>query len=1222
MGSSGLWLRRATIAAAAAAGLILLVWIGVDVVLPRRLPGWIERHGSAALGRAITIGGPIELTILPALGASARDVALANPRGFSRPEMARVGRVAFKLDLGSLWKGRLRFREIVVEDARIDLERDAAGLPNWVFELPPRAPKPAAERREPFIIERATVRDFELTFRRRPDAVPLRAGVEAVDASLDPATLMVELAARGHLNDAPWEIEGKLGTLDRLYEARDVEHALTGRIGGSTISIRGRIRDPFSLGGPNMEIDVEGPDAARTAAALGAKLPDMGSYSIHAALKPAEPGIAGTVAVAIGELTASVRGTVGDLLHPAKLGASVEVAGKDASRLGAWIGVPELPARPISVTGRVRRDGASLALEEIAVHVGGTTLRLDGTLGPPPRCVGTSFAVSGSGADASELSPLTRLRLPARPFTIEGRFLRRADGLAIEKTTIKIAGTTIDADGTIGEPPALADLDLAFSGSGPDLSVAAALAGTALPAERFTVQGSIARAGSEYALRRVRLTLADDAGDVDAMLVPAPRAAGSSLIATVSGPDLARATARWGAHGLPAVPYRLSCSARILDEAVDLAAVDARAGSLALSAHGRLAFAHALAGSSLAGTISAPALSDLEAWGAPRGMLPAARFSLAADLGIDARGLRIDRAAGVVGNDRVSAQGRLGSPPLSEGLALDIAAEGKSLAFVDRRLPDVAYSVRGTLRHAPTGVALERVAARIAETDLRVDGVVGAGEKLAGTDLTFKAEAPDPSLLGRFVPTALPEGALAAGGRIALDADAIHLDRVSVAIDEAKIEASGLLGRGAQLAGTDLTVTASGPDLSEILGPMAGISPAPEDPFHVTAHVAGSLEQFASNDLAATLGASDIRGRGSVKLTPPRSLELSLASQRIDAGHVLEEIESAPPADAPEPAPPPPKKKKKKPKKEKGELAIPDTPLSLGLLGDLTARVHLAAGELALPASTLHDVLFDATLADRVLHVGPIAGTGANGGRAKASLDVTREGDGFRARFEGHLDDVRLVLGQSGASPEDAPKVDLDVTVDGAGRSLHEIASSASGRVLLVAGSGKVPNTLGDRATGGLFDAINPFRKSSPFTALECAIASATIDGGKAAIEPVALRTDRMTVVGKGAIDFATEDLDVTWTIKPRRGVGITASSIANPYIKLGGTLSAPSIEARPMEAAASTGAAVATGGLTLLFKGIYDRITAEGKVCVKALEKAKKNEQAQAAKRAAAPAQ
>ena len=72
---------------------------------------------------------------------------------------------------------------------------------------------------------------------------------------------------------------------------------------------------------------------------------------------------------------------------------------------------------------------------------------------------------------------------------------------------------------------------------------------------------------------------------------------------------------------------------------------------------------------------------------------------------------------------------------------------------------------------------------------------------------------------------------------------------------------------------------------------------------------------------------------------------------------------------------------------------------------------------------------------------------------------------------------------------------------------------------------------------------------------------------------------------------------------KPRKGIGISASMITNPYIKLGGTLANPSIELKPLEAVTSTGVAVATMGISLAAKGLFDRITAERKVCHKALE-------------------
>jgi hypothetical protein len=108
---------------------------------------------------------------------------------------------------------------------------------------------------------------------------------------------------------------------------------------------------------------------------------------------------------------------------------------------------------------------------------------------------------------------------------------------------------------------------------------------------------------------------------------------------------------------------------------------------------------------------------------------------------------------------------------------------------------------------------------------------------------------------------------------------------------------------------------------------------------------------------------------------------------------------------------------------------------------------------------------------------------------------------------------------------------------------------------------------------------------------------------GLATLEPMAFQSDKMTLLGDGKVDFRTEKLNLQWITKPRKGIGISASMITNPYIKLGGTLANPAIELKPLEAVTSTGVAVATLGVSLVAKGMFDRITAEKKVCKHALE-------------------
>jgi hypothetical protein len=105
-------------------------------------------------------------------------------------------------------------------------------------------------------------------------------------------------------------------------------------------------------------------------------------------------------------------------------------------------------------------------------------------------------------------------------------------------------------------------------------------------------------------------------------------------------------------------------------------------------------------------------------------------------------------------------------------------------------------------------------------------------------------------------------------------------------------------------------------------------------------------------------------------------------------------------------------------------------------------------------------------------------------------------------------------------------------------------------------------------------------------------------------LDPFALVTDKMKIVGRGKVNLETEKLDLNWTAKPRRGIGLSASMLTNPYIKLVGTLSNPQVSVKPLSAAGNTAAAFGTAGLSLLAKGFWDRFTSTKSVCRKARKK------------------
>jgi hypothetical protein len=140
-----------------------------------------------------------------------------------------------------------------------------------------------------------------------------------------------------------------------------------------------------------------------------------------------------------------------------------------------------------------------------------------------------------------------------------------------------------------------------------------------------------------------------------------------------------------------------------------------------------------------------------------------------------------------------------------------------------------------------------------------------------------------------------------------------------------------------------------------------------------------------------------------------------------------------------------------------------------------------------------------------------------------------------------------------------------------------------------------------------VLNALNPFRKDDKETHFECAVLVGSLVDGRARLDPIAMRTDKTTIVGHGKINFSNEKIDFEWATKPRKGIGLSASTITNPYIKVSGRLGDPSLDIKPIQAVTATGVAVATVGLSIVARGFWDRVTAERKVCKRAIKAAER---------------
>ena len=167
---------------------------------------------------------------------------------------------------------------------------------------------------------------------------------------------------------------------------------------------------------------------------------------------------------------------------------------------------------------------------------------------------------------------------------------------------------------------------------------------------------------------------------------------------------------------------------------------------------------------------------------------------------------------------------------------------------------------------------------------------------------------------------------------------------------------------------------------------------------------------------------------------------------------------------------------------------------------------------------------------------------------------------------------------------------DIKVAFDlkGSGMSLHQLLARSTGKVQVSIGQATLPSNLlnnGGDFVITLLDAVNPLRKKTTETVLECAVAYLPITQGQVNIaNSVGVQTDRLNVVLAGNVNLATEAVNLN--IYPSEKSGLTTGLDLANLVKLQGTLLQPKTginQAGVVNSALSIGLGFLTGGATIV---------------------------------------
>ncbi|MFT7405127.1 hypothetical protein [Zhongshania sp.] len=295
----------------------------------------------------------------------------------------------------------------------------------------------------------------------------------------------------------------------------------------------------------------------------------------------------------------------------------------------------------------------------------------------------------------------------------------------------------------------------------------------------------------------------------------------------------------------------------------------------------------------------------------------------------------------------------------------------------------------------------------------------------------------------------------------------------------------------------------------------------------------------------------------------------------------------------------------KLPAKSSKTKMISNDPLALDALNSINAKLQIEFEDIDTGYNFIKSAKLKPTLQNGLLRLKDTT-VNFDGGEAKVALilDASKTIPEFDIRFSVDAENYGK-LGLNKAADIDKGKGRIRLDADSKGLSLHQLAANMNGKLDIkitdLLAQGNALNLIGSDVLSETIDKLNPFSEAKTSTEIECVAVHFKGNKGKfISDDGIALETKQTKIIGTGNIDIGKEKFLLGLSPIARTGVGINVGAAAS-LVRLGGTFSKPKIVADPagmFTSGLSTGAAIYTGGLSLLAQGLIKRAIYSGSAC------------------------
>jgi len=1180
---------------------VLTVGIAIFLFNPGLAKGPLENYLSKITGYSISLDGELKINVGRRATLTASDVRMSSMTRVGTGELLSLGELTLTLDLASLFEDIIVIETLLVNDLKLNLQTNTEGLGNWVPAPTPPSPEKAVTEGAVVIFRDVTLSNTHVGYLNGETGKEQVLQIDRLHQhQKDDGMLHINLD--GSLNQRPLEFTGSVGPYANLLNGQNINYSGSGHFGSLDIVAEGLIDDLTGPKRPQFNIELQGPNIDDITSMFGTEDLGAGQFSLIARGREVDGHYEAGIHGSIGDISLAITAQASDYLQVDEVDLKLAINGPSLAALTRTFGIENWPDKPFSLKGDIKRVGTTLNVSELTLSIGGTQLMLEALLSDFPHLDAARIKLSIQGDDVKQFRDLLGVSgIASGPFEIHGNLDVSPDSVELIQVEFKTSVGQATISGSLGPAPDYIGTKLHVHLEGHNANQVISIFGIdALPEQPFNLDAHIERTKEGLVISRgVLVSIEDDRLELGGLVALNPGAEGTDIEVNLSGDNLPEMLSRLvGDFRMPAEPYALSGRILLQQDSIKLQNVKAEFEDINLTGDGEIIFGERLEGTSFSFRLEGDDLSGLQKFPVTGNSMavfvPGQAYRVEGKFQIEEPGWRLNDISGQLGKATFNLHGLVSPQAGWAGSNINFSMQSLDLntLFVDiseAGLPPGPFETSGQFGLSADQLTIHGFKFETANARGVIDLDVGwpIEDTINGSfDVNISGDDIRHLLPGNetFKPAKAAFKIETSGQQ---RGDVLSLNRLDATIGNLQVLMNGKVDEDPNDKKFAVTVSAISTDLSK-LGLLNG-EPLPAMALDISTSVEGSGRRFDLHDLDATLGDSHIAGSIDLSFEGPRpAINMTLASSYIDVRPFIELVES----DEEDAAP------------KNSTRVIPPAPLPLEAISAFNGNFILNIKQLRLEKDSLHNIVLQAKLLDGHLNIPQLMLEGPRG-KSQAALSINPTTLG-KARVTVDLVSEKLVLnitGQPDQKLDEAPAFDLVLRVNGAGSNLQQVAGSLNGSVYMGTTGGTLEgvnlSVLDTFILDEIFALVMPKSEATNNLDLRCGAAILEIKNGMVKTNPaVTFITDQITMVSKGTVNLKTEEMKLNFTATPNNALKISASELFNPYILVGGTLSEPAVGLDPAKVLLHGGAAIGTAGISILAKGVLDRVSTTIPLC------------------------